>query len=97
MEALDALGNPVRRDILDLLHAQERTVVDLAGHFPISRPAISRHLKLLQDAGLVERREEGRTNVYALRPEGFAAVEAYLSRFWDEALVRFRMVVENVE
>jgi len=97
MLVLDALGSPIRRQILALLQDEPQNVVSLADQFEVSRPAISRHLRLLHDAGLVERHSRGRENTYAVRPEGFAAVEEYLSAFWDEALFRYRMVTENLE
>jgi predicted transcriptional regulator len=94
---LDALGNPVRRGILELLREGPRPVHELAGAFPVSRPAISRHLRLLQQAGLVRGQVEGRQRVYHIQPEGFRDVRAYCERFWDEALPRFKMVAENLE
>lgn len=97
MHALDALGNPVRREILERLRERPHNVGELAARFPVSRPAISRHLRVLTDAGLVVHTSEGTSNTYALRPEGFAVAHAYLSRFWDDALARFKLVAENVE
>ncbi|MBX2799769.1 MAG: metalloregulator ArsR/SmtB family transcription factor [Myxococcales bacterium] len=95
MIALDALGNPVRRTILEALRHQPMTVGEIASLVPtISRPAVSRHLKLLREAELVRFRTEGRTNVYVVRPEGFASVRDYLAVFWDEALPRFAHVAE---
>ena len=93
--ALDALGNPIRRAILEGLRAGPKSVGEIAGGFSISRPAVSRHLKVLSDAGLVIHHPQGRRNVFALHPDGFAAVQAYLGAFWDEALIRFRIVAEN--
>lgn len=86
--ALDALGSPLRRDILLALRESPRSVGGLADRFPVSRPAVSRHLRVLEDAGLVERREEGTRNVYAVRVQGFRAVQAFLDSFWDVALGR---------
>ena len=97
MKALDALGNPVRRQMLLLLRQRARPVGELAEHFPISRPAISRHLKVLEGAGLVAHETEGRTNVYRVEKAGFEDVETWLSEFWDEALDRFQLVAENLE
>lgn len=88
MHALDALGNPVRRDILLSLRHSPLTVGEIAGRFPVSRPAISRHLKVLSDGGLVELRTEGTRHRYAVRLSGFASVRAYLDEFWDTALAR---------
>ncbi len=89
MHALDALGNPVRRAILRKLARAPLPVNELAAGFPVSRPAISRHLRVLQDAGLVTVRFEGTKSVYSVRARGFASVRAYLDEFWDEALHRF--------
>jgi DNA-binding transcriptional ArsR family regulator len=97
MNALDALGNPVRRQILELLQQRPRSVVEIADAFEISRPAISRHLKVLATSGLIAPTSEGTRTVYAVRPEGFESVRAYLERFWDDALPRFQLVAENLE
>lgn len=88
MHALDALGSPLRRDILLALREGPRSVGGLSDRFPVTRPAISRHLRLLEEAGLVERREEGTRNLYAVRVQGFRAVKTFLDSFWDVALGR---------
>jgi DNA-binding transcriptional ArsR family regulator len=88
MHALDALGNPVRRDILRTLRTSPLAVGELALRFPVSRPAISRHLRVLEDAGLVEHRTHGASSVYAVRMQGFASVREYLDEFWETALSR---------
>ena len=88
MHALDALANPVRREILLYLRDSPLTAGQLAVRFPVSRPAISRHLKVLSDGGLVELRGEGSRNLYAIRISGFAPVRAFLDQFWDSALAR---------
>ena len=88
MHALDALGNPVRRDILRRLRRGPLAVNEIADHFPVSRPAISRHLRVLQDAGLVEVTTEGTRSLYSIRARGFDSVRAYLDDFWGEALER---------
>lgn len=96
MEALDALGNPIRRRLLELIHAQPQSVQALAAQVPaISRPAISRHLRVLEDAGLVAHQAQGREHIYCVAPQGFAGVRRYLARFWDDALPRFALVAEN--
>jgi DNA-binding transcriptional ArsR family regulator len=87
---LDALGNPVRREILLCLKAGPQSVGQLAGRFPVSRPAISRHLRVLQDAGLVEPRRQGTRSLYAVRVQGFASVRDYLDDFWETALLRLQ-------
>ncbi len=95
MLALDALGNPVRRDILQLLQAQPMAVGSIAEHFPISRPAVSRHLRVLREAGLITVTAQGRENLYALQIDGFAQAQGWLEGFWDEALMRYVLVTEN--
>lgn len=92
----DALGNPVRRQILRLLSERPKSVGELAAAFTVSRPAISRHLALLEDAGLVTHRGEGTRNVYGLDQRGFVASAEWLNRFWDEAEARLRLVAENL-
>lgn len=92
MHALDALGSPVRRDILRQLQATPLTVGELAERFPVSRPAISRHLHVLRDAGLVEVRPNRGRGVYAVRVQGFASVRAFLDEFWDTALARLEEI-----
>ena len=86
MNALDALGNPLRRAILAELRRSPMPVGELALHFAVSRPAISRHLRVLQTAGLVATEERGTQNVYAVRVQGFSAVREYIDSFWDVAL-----------
>jgi DNA-binding transcriptional ArsR family regulator len=88
MHALDALGNPVRREILRKLRVSPLSVGELADELPVSRPAVSRHLRLLDEAGLVEARAEGTRSVYAVRVQGFAPVREFLDEFWDAALAR---------
>ncbi len=90
MHALDALGNPVRRAILTELRAHPLAVGEIAERLPVSRPAVSRHLRVLERAGLVEAREQGTRNVYSLRLQGFASVRSFLDEFWDVALVRLQ-------
>jgi DNA-binding transcriptional ArsR family regulator len=88
MHALDALGNPVRRQILRRLRDSPLSVNDLAAGFPISRPAISRHLRVLARTGLVETRSGGARHQYAIRLKGFTPVREFLDEFWDVALAR---------
>ncbi len=97
MNALDALGNPVRRDILQTLRAGPASVAELAAPHDISRPAISRHLKLLEQAHLVRHHGVGRKNLYELDRAGFTLAEAWLGSFWDEALTRFALLAHNLE
>ncbi len=95
MEALDALGNAVRRDILLSLREQPLSVNELAARFPVSRPAVSRHLRVLEDAGLVESRTEGTRSLYAIRVEGLASVREFLDSFWDSALARLQTLARR--
>ena len=90
-----ALGDPNRRAIVELLAKGDRSVSELAGALPISRPAVSRHLRLLKEAGLVADRAEGTRRLYRLDDEGIAAVREYLEQVWGEAAARFRLVAEN--
>ena len=90
-----ALGDPNRRAIVELLAKGDRSVSELAGELPISRPAVSRHLRLLKEAGLVADRAEGTRRLYRLDDEGIAAVREYLEQVWGEAAARFRLVAEN--
>jgi DNA-binding transcriptional ArsR family regulator len=96
-DPFEALGDPNRREILRLLSAGDKPVAQIARAMPISRPAVSRHLRLLKDAGLVAEQAEGTRRVYHLEAEGLAAVQAYLEGVWGEAAGRFRLVAENTE
>ena len=87
--AFKALSDARRREILKLIWTDELASSTIASHFPeVSRPAISRHLRVLQDAGLVVPEERGTQNVYAVRLKGFRAVREYIDSFWDVALAR---------
>jgi DNA-binding transcriptional ArsR family regulator len=90
MHALDALGSPIRRDILKALRISPLSVGEIAAKLPVSRPAVSRHLRLLDEAGLVEARAEGTRSVYAVRVQGLAPVREFLDEFWDAALSRLQ-------
>ena len=96
-DALEALGDPQRRAILRLLGDGERSVGELAGALPISRPAVSRHLRILREAGLVAERPRGTRRIYALRADGAEAVRAYLDELWGDAAARFRLMAENTD
>ena len=93
--ALDALGNPVRREILQQLRERPLSVGDLAELLPVSRPAVSRHLRILDEAGLVEARHEGTRSLYAVRVQGFAGVREFLDQFWDVALARLETLARR--
>jgi DNA-binding transcriptional ArsR family regulator len=90
-----ALGDPHRRAIVELLRVRDRSVRELADELPISRPAVSRHLRLLREAGLVTDRPEGTRRLYRLHDEGAEAVRAYLEQVWGEAAARFTLAAEN--
>jgi DNA-binding transcriptional ArsR family regulator len=94
-DPFEALGDPNRREILRLLGAEGLAVGEIAAAMPISRPAVSRHLRLLKDAGLVAERAEGTRRIYQLQAEGLEAVQAYVQGVWGEAANRFRLVAEN--
>ena len=85
----DALGEPVRRRILELLHDGPRPVGQLAASLPVGRPAVSKHLRVLGEAGLVRHDSQGTRNLYALAPSGTVAAQQWLVRTWDTALARY--------
>ena len=95
-EVLDALGSRTRRDILELLRESPLTVGAVANRLPISRPAVSKHLRILQEAGLVGFHSSGTRNIFHLRPAGFREARVYLEIFWDEALANFQQAAEKI-
>jgi DNA-binding transcriptional ArsR family regulator len=96
-DPFDALGDPNRRAIVELLGSGGRTVREIADQLPISRPAVSRHLRLLKEAGLVIDEARGTRRLYQLHDQGVEAVQAYLAEVWGEALARFRLLAENTK
>ena len=94
-DALTALGDPSRRAIFERLADRPRAVGELAGELPISRPAVSQHLKVLKDARLVVDRPVGTRRIYQVDPDGLAALRGYLDHFWDQALAGFKTAVEQ--
>ena len=92
---LDALGNPVRREIIRLLLPGPRSVGNIATELPVSRPAVSRHLRILEKAELVGHSGEGRRNLFYLKRAGFENARTWLDSFWDEALERFAAIAER--
>jgi DNA-binding transcriptional ArsR family regulator len=96
-DPFDALGDSNRRAIVELLGSGGRTVREIADALPISRPAVSRHLRLLKDAGLVISQPRGTRRVYQLHDQGVEAVQAYLLEVWGEAAARFRLLAENTK
>ena len=95
--ALTALADPTRRHVLEALRRGPLAVGDIANRMPVSRPAVSQHLKVLKEAGLVSDRPEGARRIYYLDPNGLAALRAWLDQFWDDALVAFQMEAEKPE
>ena len=94
-DPFDALGDANRRAIVELLTRGGRTVREIADDLPISRPAVSRHLRVLKDAGLVRDEARGTRRIYHLHDEGVVAVRTYLAEVWGEATTRFRLMAEN--
>ncbi len=94
-DPFEALGDPNRRAIVELLGSGGRSVGELADALPISRPAVSRHLRLLKEAGLVVEEPRGTRRIYRLHGEGVEAVRGYLERVWGDAAARFRLMAEN--
>jgi DNA-binding transcriptional ArsR family regulator len=94
-DAFRGVADPTRRAMLDYLIARPHGVGELAEHFDVSRPAISRHLRVLRDARLVRERREGRHRIYELNPAGIQTLRAYFDRFWTEALAAFGRAAEH--
>jgi DNA-binding transcriptional ArsR family regulator len=94
-DALGALGDPTRRTIFERLGERPSAVVDLAEHLPVSRPAVSQHLKVLREVGLVRDVRVGTRRVYSLDPVGVEGLRDYLDRFWNTALASFKARVEQ--
>jgi DNA-binding transcriptional ArsR family regulator len=89
-----ALGDPTRRAIFESLADRPRAVGELASELPVSRPAVSQHLKVLKDARLVTDRPEGTRRIYQVDPDGLRAMRGYLDHFWDQALAGFKAAAE---
>jgi DNA-binding transcriptional ArsR family regulator len=90
-----ALGDPTRRAIVERLAERPRAVGELARELPVSRPAVSQHLRVLKQARLVTERSEGTRRIYRLDPKGVGALRADLERFWDRALAAYKAIVEQ--
>ncbi len=95
--AFYALGDPTRRAIFEKLQHKPLAVVDIADGLPVSRPAVSQHLKVLKEAKLITLSTEGNRNIYALDREGILVMRNYLDKFWDEALNNFKNLAEQTE
>ncbi len=94
-EGFAALGDPTRRDIFARITEHPRAVGELASELPVSRPAVSQHLRVLKDAGLVIDRSEGSRRIYQADPDGLAALRAQLDTFWHQALATYEQIVEH--
>ena len=92
---MSALADPTRRHVMESLRAGPRAVGEIAHGMTVSRPAVSQHLKVLKEAGLVTDRPEGTRRVYYLDPKGLASLRAWLDQFWDQALVAFKNEAEK--
>jgi DNA-binding transcriptional ArsR family regulator len=95
--ALAVLADPTRRKVFERLRAGPRPVNALAAGLPVSRPAVSQHLKALKDAGLVEERSEGVRRIYSLRRDGLTELRDWLDTFWDDALAALKQEVKKPE
>jgi DNA-binding transcriptional ArsR family regulator len=97
VDSLSALGDPTRRAIFERLGDRPSAVGELAREMPVSRPAVSQHLKVLKSAGLVIDRPAGARRIYQLDPDGVGALRAYLDQFWNRSLAAFKAAVEQGE
>ena len=95
--ALKAIAAPRRRQILTLVRDGELSAGEIAGHFDVTRPAVSQHLNVLKEAGLVSERRNGTRRLYCARPEGLAQLKAFLEEFWDERLDALKAEAEREE
>jgi DNA-binding transcriptional ArsR family regulator len=95
--AIRALAEPRRRRILELVRSSEQTAGEIASAFEVTRPAISQHLTVLKDAGLLTERREGTKRLYRARPEGLTDVRRFIEGFWDDRLERLRLAAELEE
>jgi DNA-binding transcriptional ArsR family regulator len=93
--ALKAIAQPRRQEILRLVWSQERTAGDIARHFDVSRPAISKHLRVLREAGLVDERRRGTQRLYSARAESLLELRRFLDSFWDEGLRAIKQAAES--
>jgi DNA-binding transcriptional ArsR family regulator len=95
--ALKAIAAPRRRQILTLVREGELSAGEIAGHFDVTRPAVSQHLNVLKEAGLVTERRNGTRRLYRARPEGLAQLKAFLEEFWDQRLDALKAEAEQEE
>lgn len=97
MEAAAAIADPIRRRVLELVRDRELAAGELAGEFEVSRPAVSRHLRVLREAGLVRERRAGRSRLYRADPAPLAELRDWLERYWDERLDALKTLAEEEE
>jgi DNA-binding transcriptional ArsR family regulator len=95
LDGFGALGDPTRRAVFELVAERPTSVGDLASRLPVSRPAVSQHLKVLKEAGLVVDRADGNRRIYEVDPGGVGAMRDYLDRFWDRSLAAFKAAAES--
>src|ERR671931_2892942 len=94
-DAMDALGDPTRRAIFERLRSGPRAVGEIANELPVSRPAVSQHLRVLKEAGLVTERRNGTRRLYRVDPAGLAELRDYFDAFWNEALTAFKVAEDE--
>ena len=94
-DVMDALGDPTRRAIFERLRSGPLAVVEIADELPVSRPAVSQHLRVLKEAGLVTERRDGTRRLYRVDPDGLGEVRDYFDDFWNEALAAFKATAEE--
>ena len=93
--AFAALADPTRREVLERLQARPMAVGEIAAGMPVSRPAVSQHLKVLKEAGLVSDRQDGARRIYTIDPNGLGAMRAWLDQFWEGALLALKAEIEE--
>ena len=94
-DAIEALGDATRRAVFERLAERPMAVGELAAGLPVSRPAVSQHLRVLKDAWLVSERREGTRRIYSVEPDGVAELRQYFEQFWDRALANFKAAAET--
>jgi DNA-binding transcriptional ArsR family regulator len=94
-KAMDALGDATRREIMERLRTGPRPVGEIAAELPISRPAVSQHLRVLREAGLVTERKDGTRRIYGVEPKAIGDLRAYFDSFWEQALAGFKAAAET--
>jgi DNA-binding transcriptional ArsR family regulator len=96
-KAFNALGDPTRRAIFEKLRDHPLAVVDIASGLPVSRPAVSQHLKVLREAKLISMYQQGAKNIFQIDRQGVLAMRDYLDNFWNDALAAFKLTAEQIE